>query len=149
MVESLAKKQNLDKLFVGRLWDTLFWAFLSRYNRTPCISAFLFSCYCVFQASDRMIRRFTPSPAIEDMKQIAAIDKTDLTQSVLGLQFWVTSEHFLSSNNGNRKLKVKCRQGKNNSRTGTESVAHINPIWYRGGEYFYSLVVLGLDFCQI
>ena len=56
-----------------------------------------------------MIRRFTPSPAIEDMKQIAAIDKTDLTQSVLGLQFWVTSEHFLSSNNGNRKLKVKCR----------------------------------------
>jgi len=61
------------------------------------------------EASDRMIRRFTPSPAIEDMKQIAAIDKTDLTQSVLGLQFWVTSEHFLSSNNGNRKLKVKCR----------------------------------------
>ena len=75
-----------------------------------------------------MIRRFTPSPAIEDMKQIAAIDKTDLTQSVLGLQFWVTSEHFLSSNNGNRKLKVKCRQEKINSRTGTESIPNINPI---------------------
>ena len=73
-----------------------------------------------FQASDRMIRRFTPSPTIEDMKQIAAIDKTDLTQSVLGLQFWVTSEHFLSSNSGNRKLKVKCRQEKINSRTATE-----------------------------
>jgi len=56
------------------------------------------------EASDRMIRRFTPSPAIEDMKQIAAIDKTDLTQSILGLQFWVTSEHFQSG-----KLKVKCR----------------------------------------
>ena len=51
-----------------------------------------------------MIRRFTPSPTIEDMKQIAAIDKTELTQSVLGLQFWVTSEHFQSG-----KLKVKCR----------------------------------------
>ena len=55
----------------------------------------------LLQASDRMIRRFTPSPAIEDMKQIAAIDKTDLTQSILGLQFWVTSEHFQSG-----KLKV-------------------------------------------
>ena len=51
-----------------------------------------------------MIRRFGQSPLIEDMKQIAAIDKTDLTQSVLGLQFWVTSEHFELG-----KLRVKCR----------------------------------------
>lgn len=36
---------------------------------------------------------------------MAAIDKTELTQVVLGLQFWVTSEHFQS----NSKLKVKCR----------------------------------------
>ncbi len=50
-----------------------------------------------------MIRRFAPSPVIEDMKQIAAIDKTDLTQSTLGLQFWVTSEHFELG-----KLKIKC-----------------------------------------
>ena len=36
---------------------------------------------------------------------MAAIDKTELTQVVLGLQFWVTSEPFQS----NSKLKVKCR----------------------------------------
>ena len=54
-----------------------------------------------FQASDRMIRRFTPSPRITE--KISGIDKTDLTQSVLGLQFWVTSEHFRSG-----KLRVKC-----------------------------------------
>ena len=36
-----------------------------------------------------MIRRFTSSPKIEGIKQMAAIDKTDLTQSILGLQFWV------------------------------------------------------------
>ena len=51
-----------------------------------------------------MIRRFTKSPTIQDMRQIAAIDKTDLTPSVLGLQFWVTSDHFKRG-----KLKVKCR----------------------------------------
>ena len=36
---------------------------------------------------------------------MAAIDKTELTQVVLGLQFWVNSEHFQSYS----KLKVKCR----------------------------------------
>ena len=35
---------------------------------------------------------------------MAVIDKTELTQSVLGLQFWVDSQHFQAG-----KLKVKCR----------------------------------------
>ena len=35
---------------------------------------------------------------------MAAIDKTELTRVVLGLQFWVTGSHFHSG-----KLKVKCR----------------------------------------
>ena len=51
-----------------------------------------------------MVRRFSPSPIINDMHQIAGIDKTELKASVLGLQFWVTSDHFDLG-----KLKVKCR----------------------------------------
>lgn len=56
------------------------------------------------EAPDVMIRKFNPSPTIEDMQQIAAIDKTELKASTLGLQFWVTPDHFDLG-----KLKVKCR----------------------------------------
>ena len=51
-----------------------------------------------------MVRKFNPSPTIEDMQQIAAIDKTELKASILGLQFWVTPDQFDLG-----KLKVKCR----------------------------------------
>ena len=64
----------------------------------------LFPLLIFLQAPDVMIRKFNPSPTIEDMQQIAAIDKTELKASTLGLQFWVTPDHFDLG-----KLKVKCR----------------------------------------
>ena len=51
-----------------------------------------------------MVRKFSSSPTIEDMSQIAAIDTTDLKASVLGLQFWVKEDNFDLG-----KLKVKCQ----------------------------------------
>lgn len=56
------------------------------------------------QASDRMLRRFIESPVIDEMNQKAAIDNMELTQSVLGLEFWVKSEHYMQG-----KLTVKCK----------------------------------------
>ena len=56
------------------------------------------------EASDRMLRRFVDSPVINEMKQKPAIDDMELTQSVLGLEFWVKSEHYMQG-----KLTVKCK----------------------------------------
>jgi len=92
---------NIDQVFF-KLGDWLNLNCTSKPSRPPTRLTWLVN---GVEASDRMIRRFTTSPRIEDMKQMAAIDKTELTQVVLGLQFWVTSEHFQS----NSKLKVKCR----------------------------------------